>query len=71
MTTYFAQTFRAGMTKFSGGQWATIVTPEPLRGRIGTAYRIRPDGSLCEPRWLTSKERKTLQDFQKADFLLK
>lgn len=60
MMTLYAQTFSAGFKRFGGGEWATIVTPE----YGGTAYPIRPDGSLCEPRKLRRKERKELESLQ-------
>lgn len=57
MRTIFAKDFKSGWKQFSGGEWATVVTPE----NGGTAHPIRPDGSLCEPRGLRLKERKTLE----------
>ena len=60
MRTIFAIDFKSGFKTFGGGEWATVVTPEDG----GTAYPIRPDGSLCEPRALRRKERKTLESLQ-------
>lgn len=60
MLTIFAKDFKSGWKQFSGGGWATIVTPE----HGGTAHPIRPDGSLCEPRALRRKERTTLESLQ-------
>lgn len=60
MLTFYAQTFKEGWKQFGGGEWATVVTPE----NGGTAYPIRPDGSLCEPRNLRRNERKTLESLQ-------
>jgi len=56
MLNLYAPTFKEGWTHFAGGEWATIVTPEDG----GTAYPVRPDGSLCEPRPLRPRERKEL-----------